>query len=434
MKRRNLAVAAGLALAGPLAIALSIPVALLASAPAALAQPAPAAPAAPAITPSTDFPKGTATPASDCGACHQAIYREYAEGFGSDMRYPGVPLRTKGDPATPLPAAASVSASAHAVAGVDPWPTHARDAEEEGKKCNVCHFPQPWAIPDRATAELVKPVPRADAQDQGITCAACHLTPEGKIRGPHQVSAPHETVADAKVSQSEMCAFCHAMGKRVPGKQTQTYLEWREDFFLAGLGTQQCQDCHMPRTTRKTAEDADVPARAVARHLWTGGHSGQRLGSALSMVIVQPVKERGAVELHLVNVGAGHSVPTGSNRRGLWLRARVLDGKGRQVATRQWLFAPWYGPRPDDRAFLKEDAARPDKIAATQADEQGPHEPSIRAGEERVLGWDTGLKAGAYTVEATLVYDLNRYNDPGFKGDQRELGQTRLALQVAGAK
>ncbi|WP_242393953.1 hypothetical protein [Anaeromyxobacter oryzisoli] len=46
----------------------------------------PSAPATP--TPSRDFPKGTATPSVECGACHQAIYREYAEGFGSDMRYP----------------------------------------------------------------------------------------------------------------------------------------------------------------------------------------------------------------------------------------------------------------------------------------------------------------------------------------------------------
>ena len=42
--------------------------------------PTPAAsPAAPTITPSKDFPKGTATPSAECGACHQAIYREYAK-------------------------------------------------------------------------------------------------------------------------------------------------------------------------------------------------------------------------------------------------------------------------------------------------------------------------------------------------------------------
>ncbi|HET7826327.1 MAG TPA: hypothetical protein VFK90_13410 [Anaeromyxobacter sp.] len=394
------------------------------------AQP-PAPGAAPSITPSRDFPQGTATPSADCGACHQAIYREYSEGFGSDMKYPGVKLRAKGDKVLTMPAGTSVAASAHSIAGTDPWPIHAREAEEEGKTCNVCHFPQPFAIPERTTLEIAKPSPRAESQGEGITCASCHLAPEGKIRGAHSVDAPHETVVEERMSSAEMCAFCHSMGKRVPGKQTQTYLEWRDDFAAPGLGRQQCQDCHMPRTQRKTAEDFQVPVRAVARHLWTGGHSGQRLGSALSLVLLQPQKEHANVELHVINVGAGHSVPTGSNRRGIFLQTRVVDRKGKVLATREWLFAPWYGPRPDDRAFLKEDEKRPDRVAATQADEQGPHEAPIRAGEERILTWQPELRDGSYTVEASLVYDLNRYNDRSFKGDQREISRFTLPLQIA---
>ncbi len=394
----------------------------------------PATPAPPPITPSKDFPQGTATPAADCGACHQAIYREYSQGFGSDMKYPGVTLRAKGGKVLEMPAGTSVAASAHAVSGTDPWPIHAREAEEEGKKCNVCHFPQPFAIPERTALEVAKPFPRQEAQGEGITCAACHLTPEGKIRGPHKVDAPHETVADERLASSEMCAYCHSLGKRIPGKQTQTYLEWRDDFAAPGLGRQQCQDCHMPRTQRKTAEDSDVPIRAVARHLWTGGHSGQRLGSALSLVILQPQKERADVELHVINVGAGHSVPTGSNRRAIYLTTRVVDRKGTVLAKREWMFAPWYGPRPDDRSFVKEDEKRPDRIAATQADEQGPHEAPIRAGEERVLTWQPEVRDGSYTVEASLVYDLNRYNDRSFRGDQREISRFTLPLPVKASR
>jgi hypothetical protein len=398
------------------------------------AAPAPA-PAAPAITPSKDFPKGTATPAADCGACHQAIFREYADGFGSDMRYPGEKLRAKTDKILEMPAGTSVAASAHAVAGTDPWPIHAREAEEEGKKCNVCHFPQPFAIPEHTAVEIAKPAPRAESQGEGITCASCHLTPEGKIRGPHAApNAPHETVADERMSSSEMCAYCHAKGKRVPGTQTQTYLEWRDDFAGPGLGRQQCQDCHMPRTQRKTAEDFDVPVRAVARHLWTGGHSGQRLGSALSLVMLQPQKNTAAIELHVINVGAGHSVPTGSNRRAIYLQTRIVDRKGKVLATREWMFAPWYGPRPDDRAFLKEDEKRPDRVSAIQADEQGPHEAPIRAGEERVLTWQPEVHDGNYTVEASLIYDLNRYNDRSFKGDQREISRFTLPLPVKASR
>jgi hypothetical protein len=32
-----------------------------------------------------DFPEGTATPSAECGECHQAIYREYYYGFGTDL-------------------------------------------------------------------------------------------------------------------------------------------------------------------------------------------------------------------------------------------------------------------------------------------------------------------------------------------------------------
>ena len=35
------------------------------------------------------YPLGTATPSEDCGVCHQAIYREYAFGFGSDLAIQG---------------------------------------------------------------------------------------------------------------------------------------------------------------------------------------------------------------------------------------------------------------------------------------------------------------------------------------------------------
>ncbi len=81
-----------------------------------------------------------------------------------------------------------------------------------------------------------------------------------------------------------------------------------------------------------------------------------------------------------------------------------------------------------------EDEKRPDRIAATQADEQGPHEAPIRAGEERILTWEPKVRDGHYTLEATLVYDLNRYNDRSFKGDQREISRFTLPLQVKASR
>jgi nitrate/TMAO reductase-like tetraheme cytochrome c subunit len=385
----------------------------------------------PKTAPSSDFPKGTATPSEECGACHVAIYREFATGFGSDLKTDRILYRSLHDKFLSLPARVSSSATLHATAGEDPFPAHAREIEEKGNSCNVCHFPQAFEIPDMDNPEITKPLPRPRGEEKGgLTCASCHLTPEGKIRGPHQVDAPHAMQVDPRIQTSAMCAFCHSFGKRVVGKQTQTFLEWREDFSKPGLGRQQCQDCHMPRTLRQTVEDVGIPTRAAARHLWTGGHSRQRLGSALSLVVVQPEESKAGVSFHVINIGAGHSVPTGSNRRAVYLQAEVRDDTGKVVADREWMFAPWYGNRPDDRAFLEEDKTRPDAVAATQADAQGPHEPIIRAGEERVLTWAPTLSSGHYTVLGVLVYDLNRYNDRAFKEDQSEMNRSSLSITV----
>lgn len=383
-----------------------------------------------AIAADVDFPKGTATPAAECGECHVAIYREFAAGFGGDLKYPGIVYQSRQEKPLTLPASVSGSATAHALAGVDPWPIHARGTEEEGRSCNVCHFPEAFEIPNLDQPELAKPKPRGKQLEAGgLTCASCHLTPDGRIRGPYAISdAPHAVIAEPKMQTSAMCAYCHALGQRVIGKQTQTFLEWREDFHKPGLGRQECQDCHMPRTLRKLAEAADGPVRAVARHLWTGGHSAQRLRTALSLVIVQPDPKRSEVEIHVINIGAGHSVPTGSNRRAVYLQVEAVDAAGKVVEKTEWMFAPSYDPRPDDRKFLEEDKKRPDAAAAMQADAQGPHEPSLRAGEERILAWSPKLAAG--TIRARLIYDLNRYNERTFADDQTEMGRTSLRLET----
>lgn len=390
-----------------------------------------AALAATAFAEPLNFPQGTATPSENCGGCHKAIYREFAFGFGSDIHYKPTTIPQKEDEAIPMPAGVSATATAHAFAGAEQYPVHAREAEEEGRSCNVCHYPEPFVIPAADVAEMTKPKARSKGTEvAGITCASCHLTPEGKIRGPYSVNAPHETVADPAIQTSAMCAYCHSMGKRVVGKQTQTFLEWREDFNKPGLGKQQCQDCHMPRTMRKVAEDFDNPERPVARHLWTGGRSEQRLASALSMAISQPEDGKAPLTLHVINIGAGHSVPTGSNRRAVYLNVVVADKKGKEVAAKEWMFAPSYGNRPDDKKFLEEDKKRPDAVAASQADAQGPHEANIRAGEERILPWTPQLKPGEYTVKARLIYDLNRYNARSFKDDQTEINSTTLTIRV----
>ncbi len=379
-----------------------------------------------------DFPEGTATPSEVCGACHKAIYREFAHGFGSDNSlHPAGAMPGKANTSPPISHGMSGSASGHALSGTGSFPLHARDTEKDSKSCNVCHHPEPFAIPDINSLEIAPPTGRPVSKEPGrLTCASCHLTPDGKIRGRYEVKAPHATVQEQAIQTSAMCAYCHSMGKKVSGKQTQTYYEWRDDFFRTGMGRQQCQDCHMPGTMRKLTEDTDAPERIVARHLWTGGRSLQRVQSALSLVAVQPEADRNMMAFHVINIGAGHSVPTGSNRRAIYLKVEVINNKGKKVASNDWMFAPWYGSRPDDRKFLKEDEKRPDAAAAIQADAQGPHEAPLRAGEERVLSWSPSLKPGRYIVKARLIYDINRYNSMKSKQDQTEFKNITMSIQV----
>jgi len=187
----------------------------------------------------------------------------------------------------------------------------------------------------------------------------------------------------------------------------------------------------MPKTIRKLAENFDVPERLAARHAITGGHSFQRTRGALTLTIVQAQEGKPSLAMHVTNVGAGHSVPTGSNRRAIYLTAEIIDANMRVVANKEWMFAPWFGNRPDDKAFVEQDRKGPQPLAITQADLQGPHEAIIRAGEERVLRWIADLPEGRYTVRGRLIYDLNRYNDRAFQGDQHEIAQRTLAIAVA---
>lgn len=378
-----------------------------------------------------DFPEGSATPPELCGTCHKAIYKEFAYGFGSDNSFHPTTMPGKPNETMTMPHGFSGSASGHAIAGSDPFPLHARETEEGGRSCNTCHFPEPFSIPDINSLEIKPPKGRGKSKEAaGLTCASCHLTPDGKIRGRYGLKAPHATVQDQAIQTSTMCAYCHSVGKRVPGKQAQTFYEWRDDFFRTGMGRQQCQDCHMPGTIRKLAETPGTPERISARHLWTGGRSLQRIQSALSLVAVQPEIGNNRLAFHLINIGAGHSVPTGSNRRAIYLVAEAFDEKGKMVTTNEWMFAPWYSSRPDDRKYLDEDSKRPDGSAAAQADAQGPHEAPLRAGEERVLSWNPTLKPGKYDIKARLVYDINRYNPRSFKHDQTEFKNVSLDIQV----
>jgi len=380
--------------------------------------------AAEAIT----FPKGVATPPETCGECHQAIYREYVLGVGSDNHVPYAANRPEQAGKLSLPANTSSTATAHANSDF-----HITESGSWGDPfCVSCHFPEPFAISDMDKATKFRA--KAATGGKTMTCASCHLTPDGKIRGVGTTSiAPHEVVSDPALQTSAMCAHCHTddhTDRRVVGKWLQTFNEWQEDFAKPGLGKQQCQDCHMPRTIRKVAEGFDSKPRAVARHLWTGANSRQRHLGSLTLSIIQPVAGKSDLAFNVTNIGAGHSVPTTAEPRAVFLLAEIADKKGFNKARKVWMFALNHSDRPDDKAFLEEDKKLPVGEAAAQAraDAQGPHEAAIRAGEERVLPWEPALEPGEYIVTAKLYYTIDRFNNNPVNDSNAEIGRATLII------
>jgi hypothetical protein len=127
-----------------------------------------------------DFPQGTGTPSEVCGACHKAIYEEFSEGFGSDLRWTKMKNCPSSEPKVAVlegvAKGVSPSTTAHAAAGTDPWPIDAVKVEENGKDCNVCHYSVPLAYPDMNTKVVARPSPRTPNHAGGITCVTCHLT------------------------------------------------------------------------------------------------------------------------------------------------------------------------------------------------------------------------------------------------------------------
>jgi hypothetical protein len=263
-----------------------------------------------------------------------------------------------------------------------------------------------------------------------VTCASCHLAPDGSLRAVHEVQAPHRTTVEPRLVRSVACAPCHADGRPAAGKQYQTFFEWRADYLEAGLGSQQCQDCHMPRTLRKTAEAYPVPERPGGRHLWPGGHSAKRVASSVSLTAIQPIPGSPLFVLRVANIGAAHSVPTGTSRRALRLRVQVYEKTGRSAADRQWFFAPWPADRGDDRTLPDRDASQRSPTEASGPGDRASHWPPLRAGEERVLTWNPPLRKGAYVLRASLAYDLDRFDSGDRIEDTLEFENLLLRLNV----
>ncbi len=251
--------------------------------------------------------------ASDCGVCHQEIYREW-------------------------------QASVHAQALTD------RQYQAEMHKnpaaawlCLNCHTPLEnqlariaVAVRNNSTSQpVLRPNPRYDAAlaREGVTCSVCHVR-DGMILGPYgSTGAPHPVRKAPELLSEELCATCHQATAAYTDTLVCTFDtagEWRRSPYAAKGQT--CSHCHMPEITRPVA--AGSPERASRRHLF--------LGSKIPKEVNLPAAQRAYYELYspglavaiepkrlvLTNARAGHLLPTGDPERYILVKAELRDAAG----------------------------------------------------------------------------------------------------------
>lgn len=228
----------------------------------------------------------------------------------------------------------------------------------KGVQCDVCH-----------TVESTSFLSAKGHEPHNATLV---LKPGNTKYGPHKdAKSDHHEVAYSELhTKAEFCGNCHHVYHPVNGFPIErTYDEWKHSVYAQNNIV--CQDCHMAsvedaievaRTLKKVKSPGkaanDGPQRDhVFKHYFVGGNftiptvlgtpktsemAKKRLKSAAQLEIISPetVKagELGTVKVKVINVGAGHNLPTSLTEvRQMWLDVQITDSAGKKLFHSGWL-------------------------------------------------------------------------------------------------
>jgi len=225
----------------------------------------------------------------------------------------------------------------------------ASEIAEKGVQCDFCHTVEESTWRDTPTSQ---------PQNGSLI-----MNPGDVKRGPYRDSdSPgHDTAYSVLHTSAEFCGSCHHVFHPVTNFPIErTYDEWKQSVYArAGIV---CQDCHMmpveksievARTLKKPTNPGQAsplgPEReTVYTHEFVGGNfalpdllgsekhgriARERLKSAAEIRMHLPEKAvRGELvtfKVEVVNVGAGHNLPTSLTEiRQMWLDVTVKGPKG----------------------------------------------------------------------------------------------------------
>lgn len=230
--------------------------------------------------------------ASECGECHQAIYREW-------------------------------QSSMHSKAYTSPFFQAYHQKDKHDPSCLVCHTPLQNQLVKKITYEnenYYRPIqsdnPKFDSalQQEGVSCSVCHVR-DGFVLGPfraEQMNAPHPVKYDASFKSKQLCLQCHQVPSK-PFSLTRTGVCSTGEEFTGSHWEKKgyrCQHCHMEKLQRSLVDG--FPKRETRMHNWPGGYSSEQLQKAFSF---SAQRSNTGIRLVISNSGAGHKVPTGDPDR-----------------------------------------------------------------------------------------------------------------------
>lgn len=213
------------------------------------------------------------------------------------------------------------------------WANESTNGQAQ-ENCDRCHVP--------VRALDVEPILVERLAHEGVTCDVCHATqPTGKGEnawmevvpgnikfGPFRnaISVVHESQFSEHIISSDHCLTCHANLESAHGFAFCSTQEEYENSSYAKQGVT-CQDCHMPATEGPAAELGKI--REVHSHRFYGGYNPEILTNCATIDMdVQLDSTYMIVRLDITNKTVGHSLPTGSPMRSVYLTLKGLDENG----------------------------------------------------------------------------------------------------------
>ncbi len=200
--------------------------------------------------------------------------------------------------------------------------------------CQTCHEPvQRLGIPS---------VLRDRLTNEGVTCDVCHATKlsehsdslftlqPGNVKyGPYKdaVSSVHESAFSKELTSSEFCLSCHGHRENKHGIiMCTTEDEYKKSSYAKDGVT--CQDCHMPAVEGKTT-DLGKMRDEIYSHAFYGGHSEQMLRECAEIHLESRRQAEGFIlSVDVTNATVGHSLPTGTPLRAVYLSVTAQDTSG----------------------------------------------------------------------------------------------------------